>query len=245
MITLNTQTYLLTSSQLNDVHIAAGFSTKPLGDAREKQNIINFLSKNNLQYSCLVKPKQCHSIDIKVISHEDCGEYFLNVDSYDGLVTKEKGIVLTVMTADCVPIIFADHVNGVIGVSHQGWKGTLGRMAQKMVTQMLEIGAQREHIIAAIGPSIGSCCYEVYGERKELFEKEFKEYGVEIMENREGKFFLNIALLNYLQLKESGILETNIEVTSLCTRDNPTLFWSYQRDTKETFGEMFHFIVRT
>lgn len=271
MIAFHNIQNIFTSSKLNDSTIFSGSSTKLLGDSRNDETLLEFFKNHYPQYVTIVRPKQTHSTRISIIHKSD--SRVLKLPDCDGLITQEKNIILTVQTADCVPLIFADKKNGVVGVSHQGWKGTLRRMAQKMVHTMISQGAEKEYLRVMIGPAIGSCCYEVYGERVEMFEAEFggflskksllksyhftdgsecnlmlepqtrlSEWVPSFLESRNSKTYLNLSLLNYLQLLEVGIKKANIDFLPFCTKCNEGKFYSYQRDTRETFGEMFHFV---
>lgn len=94
----------------------------------------------------------------------------------DAIITKERGLLLVVQTADCVPILLADRKNRAIAAIHSGWRGTLRRILGKTLGRMrMDFGTQPEDVIAAIGPSIGRCCYEVGAEVAKEFESQFRE----------------------------------------------------------------------
>lgn len=254
MITLHaSKTFYIPSkivSQGNpSLNISAGFSTKMFGDARRDDVIVKLLRDEYSGGNYIVRPEQTHSTTIRIISKDDVTnspDTCIVVPNTDGVITKEKNVVLTCITGDCVPIMFADVKNGVVGVSHQGWKGSLGRMAQKMIESMCEIGAEKKYLYAAIGPAIGSCCYAVYGERLELFYKEFSNYTnsqLRIIEKRNTTHYLNLSLLNYMQLCEVGIQESHIDHRIFCTSCDSANFYSYQRDYgTDRWGEMVTYI---
>lgn len=108
---------------------------------------------------------QTHTVNVKVIRKEDAGKGLVkNIDynDIDGLVTNEKGVILCIITADCVPLFFIDPVKKAIGLSHSGWKGTKDRIGERTIELMnKEYGSDPSDIIAAIGPSICRDCYEV------------------------------------------------------------------------------------
>ncbi|MEL6828759.1 MAG: peptidoglycan editing factor PgeF [Pseudomonadota bacterium] len=87
----------------------------------------------------------------------------------DGMVTKEAGIALCVLAADCVPVLFADAKAGVIGACHAGWKGALGGICQATLSRLESAGANRADVVAAIGPSIHQASYEVGPEFRDTF----------------------------------------------------------------------------
>ena len=119
----------------------------------------------------MVIPEQIHSVNIEVFESKS-KENLEKISETDGVITKEKGVVLTVVTADCSPLVFGDKTNGIVGISHQGWRGSVKRMAQKMLDRMIKIGASIETIKVAIGPSIGECCYDVDEDRYYEFREE-------------------------------------------------------------------------
>jgi len=153
------------------------------------------------------------------------------VQNADGLLSSERNVSLITKTADCVPILFYDPHIGLIGASHQGWKGTHARMQQTMINNMIAHGAAIDSILVSIGPAIGPCCYEVFGERKMLLENEFSRYKHLIFDRASDRTTLNLCRLNYELLKEVGIKESHIEYTLECTACHESLFSSYNRDT--------------
>ncbi|MCA9371342.1 peptidoglycan editing factor PgeF [Candidatus Woesebacteria bacterium] len=215
-------------------NVLHGFGTKKF----DKSNLIaKYLTGHN---TSLITPKQKHSTNITIATAQNAkiintgGEYF------DGIITKEKNIMLTVHTADCVPIIFFDPVKRVIGISHQGWKGSLDKLAQKMVKQMVAMGSSVSTIIALIGPCIGDCCYEVYGERKHLFEQTFS--CTPIFTIHQNKTYLNLLALNYHQLVSSGLHKKNISFFPFCTSCDSARFHSYFREGENLKSQMIHFV---
>ena len=116
---------------------------------------------------------QTHTTNVRVITEEDRGKGILRPQDYsdvDGMITNVPGIVLVTSYADCVPLYFVDPVRKAIGLSHSGWKGTVGHIGQKTVEKMHEVyGSEPKDIVAAIGPSICQSCYEVSDDVAEAF----------------------------------------------------------------------------
>ncbi len=200
------------------IPIDHGFGTKQFGDGRYKQSLI----------------KQTHSTNIHLLTSQNNE----NINNCDGIITKEKDKTLSVITADCVPIIFFDSVSRVVGISHQGWKGTLNKMPQKMVKEMISVGALIEHITVAIGPAINECCYEVNKDRYDQFRTEFNS---NVINFHNRKYFINLLRANYDQLVSSGIHSKKIDYFPFCTSCNNEQFWSFRRDNG-LMGEMFSYI---
>lgn len=202
--------------------ISSGFGTK-------------FVSENDVQ-SPHISMNQIHSTN--VVHIEDL--LLEPVEDADGTYSKNKDVSLIVRTADCVPILFYDEETELIGASHQGWKGSLERLQQKMIEIFMSNGAKAENIKVAIGPCIGACCYEIFGDRKKLFEKEFPTYINSIFVKNNEKSMLSLTRLNYELLLQSGVLASNIEYSLECTSCHDSLFSSYNKN-KEV-RSMYSFI---
>ena len=145
----------------------------------------------------------------------------------DGILTNLSGIYLGVLTADCLPIIFFDRKERVIGIIHAGWRGTVKGIAKKLVKKMKEeFSSLPENILAGIGPGIGKCCYEVGKE----WIKKYGEGAGNFIEERENKFFLDLKVWNIHQLIEEGIDKRNIEVLPYCTSCNSNIFFSERKN---------------
>lgn len=130
----------------------------------------------------------------------------------DGLVTNTPGLMIGVQTADCVPVLIADTRTRSVGAFHAGWRGTVARIVEVGVLTMVEqFGSHREDLIAAIGPSIGPCCFEVGEEVAAEFEPEF------IARNANGKPYIDLWEANRRQLLNAGVSPEAISVVAECT----------------------------
>lgn len=236
---------ILVSSLINDSGYFSGFGTIQLGDGRHLDNILRFFNQNNISYKKIVLPEQIHSTNVEIYTATN-KDNFEKISDTDGLVTKENKTVLTVVTADCSPIIFVDKKNDIIAVSHQGWRGSVKRMVQKVVDKMVTVGADVKNIKAAIGPTIGQCCYTIDNDRYYEFKDEFDGYSEKIFNFHKGNWYLNLCRLNYMLLIEKGVLPENIDYFPFCTKCDKKRFFSYRRDKKTGgYGEMFSFIMKT
>lgn len=231
------------STLINDSSYISGFGTKDLGDARYVENIVNYFSGSYMSYKKIVVLEQIHSINISIFLPQ-MSDQLEKIDETDGVLTKEAETILTVKTGDCIPIIFVDKVNKIVGISHQGWRGSIKRMAQKMVSKMLEVGSLKKDIVVAIGPSIGECCYDIEEDRYYSFLEEFDGYSDKIFHRKGGKLHLNLPLLNYLLLIEAGIDKKNIDFFPFCTKCDKKRFFSFRRDKKQDYGEMVSYIMK-
>ena len=162
----------------------------------------------------------------------------------DGLITDESGIVLGTFYADCVPLYFYDPVRKAVGLSHSGWRGTVARMGQVTIKRMEEeFGCRREHIVAAVGPSICQDCYEVSGDVAEAFQKEFAGHEEQILKNgAEGKYQLDLWKDYELVLLDAGIRREHLQVTDVCTCCNPSYLFSH-RASKGKRGNLGAFLM--
>ncbi len=153
----------------------------------------------------------------------------------DGLITEEKEVALVTFYADCVPLFFIDPVQKAIGLSHAGWKGTISKIGQKTLYQMIKyFSTKPEDCLVAIGPSIGSCCFEVGGEVIEQINLNFvnpKQYYT-LKDN--GKYMVDLWKLNQDQLIEMGVQLKNITISDICTKCNKEIFFSHRGDNGNT-----------
>lgn len=178
--------------------------------------------------------KQTHTANVREVWLEDKGKGLtkeMDYDDVDGLVTNVPGICLATFYADCVPLFFVDPKKRAIGLSHSGWRGTVGKIGKRTVEKMSQLyGSRPEDIYAAVGPSICQDCYEVTGDVIEEFQKNFREeYWKELFYKKEnGRYQLNLWKANEFVLREAGILEEHLAVTNLCTCCNPDLLFSHR-----------------
>lgn len=176
---------------------------------------------------------QTHTTNVRLVTGNDCGKGVLREKDYtdvDGLITNEPGVTLATFYADCVPLFFVDPVHCAIGLSHSGWKGTVGRMGKQTILAMQEaFGTKPQDLVCAIGPSICQDCYEISEDVAQEFYREFLEHGDSILEAKEnGKYQLDLWKVNAIILEEAGVLPQNIAVTNICTCCNPDLLFSHR-----------------
>jgi hypothetical protein len=153
--------------------------------------------------------------------------------SYDAIVTNQPNLLLSVQTADCVPVLFLDEARRVVAVAHAGWRGTLAGIVTKTLAVMQDrFRCHTRTIRVAIGPSIGLCCYEV-DEAVLVPLKRAIPFWSDVIEKVSGaRAHLDLRRLNRRQLELAGIPSSRIETVNLCTSCRPELFHSYRRDGK-------------
>ena len=182
----------------------------------------------------MVLSRQTHTTNVRIVTDADRGKGITRERDYtdvDGLVTNVPGICLVTSYADCVPLFFVDPVKKVIGLSHSGWRGTVGKIGRKTVELMHErFGSDPADILAAVGPSVCMDCYEVSSDVIEKFKEAFPENCWEQLfyEKPDGKYQLDLWKANELIFLESGILPEHIAVTNVCTHCNSDILYSHR-----------------
>jgi YfiH family protein len=174
----------------------------------------------------LARVNQVHSADVAVIQ-----EATKPPVSADAMVTNVPGIALSILTADCQPVLFADQEAGVIGAAHAGWRGALDGILEATIDAMVNLGAERERIKAAIGPTISQNAYEVGPEFFEDFMAENPDNARFFANGTGDRFLFDLPGLGLQRLRSAGIAEA--EWTRHCTYSDPKRFYSYRRTTHE------------
>ncbi len=205
------------------------------GDEKEavRENFARVAKSMGSKVENFVFTDQTHTTNIREVTWQDAGAGIIKERGYsdiDGLITKEPGLVLSTFYADCVPLYFIDTKHRAIGLSHSGWRGTVGRMGERTIEKMGKAyGTNPADLFCAIGPSICQDCYEVSEDVAEEFEKEFRGHEDEILENKgNGKYQLNLWRANEIVLTEAGVPKEQIATTNICTCCNERLLFSHR-----------------
>jgi YfiH family protein len=156
------------------------------------------------------------------------------VGTGDALYTRERGRPLAVFTADCVPLVLVDPAAPALGLAHAGWRGTVRGIAGRLVAALVERGARAERLRAAIGPSIGPCCYEVdepvVGPLRAAFPAAWERWVRPGAPGRDGHWSLDLWAANADQLAAAGVAADAISMPRLCTGCRRDLFFSYRKE---------------
>lgn len=208
------------------------------------RRVAQFFGKHTDDFVCT---DQTHTTNVKRVGKAEAGFGVTRDKGYtdvDGLITNEAGVILSTFYADCVPLYFVDPVHKAIGLSHSGWRGTVGRIGQKTLAAMEEaFGTNPADVIAAIAPSICQDCYEVSEDVAAYFAKEFVGMENEILLAKgSGKYQLDLWKANEIVLLEAGILPEHLAVTDVCTCCNPNLLFSH-RASKGKRGNLAAFLM--
>lgn len=243
-----------------------GFSTRTGGvSAREGEKLLNLgfiewdtpdnVNKNRREFQAalgapnfrLVPLKQIHSALLRPFAEPP-----VQPCKGDASASKTPGLLLGVQTADCVPILLVDPKTRAVAAIHAGWRGTLARIAEKAVGRMhYEFGSKPSDLLAAIGPSIGPCCYEVAADFVSKFTAQFADAADYFDEPRSGEepnplqwlnmmppghqpppkgVRLDLRKANRSQLLAAGLRPQNVFVSELCTACRTDLFFSYRKE---------------
>jgi polyphenol oxidase len=173
----------------------------------------------------LVSAYQVHSADVLVVDAP-----FVERPKVDGLVTKKRGVALGILTADCGPVLFADHQAGVIGACHAGWKGALTGVTDHTVEAMESLGANRKNIVAVLGPTISQKAYEVGPEFPNPFLQQnsaHQKFFIPSVKSDHYMFDLPAYLIDRMQAHGVG----QAVDLALCTYTDAERFFSYRRAT--------------
>lgn len=197
-------------------------------DTREnvQENRHRWLKELKLYGHKLVMGEQVHRSNIRAVNFSSPAL----IPETDGLFTDEK-IALMGLFADCLPLYFVVPSRLVIGLVHAGWRGTLLKIGPVSFKFLQELwGIMPSEVLVGLGPSIGSCCYEV----GEDVVKDIEDRFLECIRFVDEAYYLDLPYLNKLQLLEAGIREENIYGSRMCTACLEEEFYSHRRDTGRT-----------
>jgi purine-nucleoside/S-methyl-5'-thioadenosine phosphorylase / adenosine deaminase len=176
--------------------------------------------------AAIARSHQVHGKTVRVVTRENIDER----PESDGMVTVERGILLTVSSADCVPILITDARGTIVGAIHTGWRGVIAGIAQEGVRAMEKLGAMRRDIHAALGPSIGQCCFEVDDDLAHRFAREVEGSERHARAGRPGKSHLDLRGIITDQLMRAGLPRESILNVGPCTKCANDRFFSRRAD---------------
>jgi hypothetical protein len=174
-----------------------------------------------------VEAAQVHGSKVAVVGHMHRGQTIKGVDA---LITRAPSVVLAMHGADCVPVLLADPARGVVAAVHAGWRGTAAGVSSAAVAAMVrQCSSQADDLVAAIGPAIGPCCYEVDRPVFQAFapwpwrDRVFNPL-------RSGRWMLDLWNANRQQLIDAGLRATAVYAAEMCTACHSQAFFSHRRD---------------
>ncbi|HHV29711.1 MAG TPA: peptidoglycan editing factor PgeF [Clostridium sp.] len=202
-----------------------------------EENYKRVASALNLDIESMVFSNQVHQNRIRVVTEEDRGKGIIresDIIGYDGLVTNSKEVTLVTFYADCVPVFLFDPEKTVISIAHSGWRGTAMGISKEAVGKMKEVfSCEPRNIVAAVGPSIGKCCFEVGDEVYDEFKSKI-EWSTEYCDRKDKKWHFDLKAIIKKTLLDEGVREENIVFSEICTKCNKDIFFSHRGDNGKT-----------
>lgn len=187
----------------------------------------------------LLRPRQVHGTAVVIKRRGDeISRWTTERPRADIILTDDPAVAVAVQVADCVPVLIADRRTGAVAAVHAGWRGTAARVAQMAVRALGEaFGSRPADLVAALGPGIGPCCYEVGSELLDVFAAAGHPPADRdrwFVRSEDGRVRFDVPLANRDQLASAGLTPGAIHVAGLCTASHPELFYSYRREGQGT-----------
>ena len=224
----STRTGGVSPSPWNSLNLGVGRGDDP---ANVQENFRRLCGVLGLSHQRAVLSKQVHEDNIRLVTESDCGKGLFRQRDYtsvDAMICREKHIPLVVFSADCGTILLYDPVQEAIGAVHAGWRGVASGLAAKTVRRMQEaFGTEPGDLLAATGPSIGTCCFETDDDVPEAMRRALGAAAEPYMVRRGEKWHIDLKGINALWLRQAGV--QRIDVCPDCTGCHPERWWSHRK----------------
>lgn len=218
-------------------------STMNLGFSRNdsRENVLEnyrlLCNSTRIDTRNLVLTNQVHDTIIRMVDDSDKGKGFSktsDIKGADGLLTVTPEVTLVTFYADCVPVFLFEPGIKAAALLHSGWRGTLKNIVSEGVRAMARLpGFRAERLVAVIGPSIGSCCFEVGEDVYGLFASKYKDVSF-YRPSTEGKWKIDLQEIIQYELRLEGLLDESIHNSDICTKCRKDLFFSFRGDNGKT-----------
>lgn len=203
------------------------------GEAALRENYRRFFAALGVDETRAVLSQQTHTANVLHVTEAHAGMGLTRPRSYtdvDALITDVPDLPLVVFSADCGIILLHDPVRHAVGAIHAGWRGCAAGIAEKTVQTMQDVfSSDPRYILAAIGPSIGPCCFETDGDVPAAMRTALGADAEPYREVRGPKYHVDLAGLNRQWLLRAGLRPEHIDTCGLCTACHPELFWSHRK----------------
>jgi len=178
----------------------------------------------------IVRVSQVHGRKVLVIDQQRPPWSSTQVHEADSIVCTDPNLAIAVRVADCVPILIADRSHRVVAAVHAGWRGTCAGVAAATIESIEELGISAADLVAAIGPSMGGCCYQVDDKVRTTFLSMTPDSVEWFAEDGPGHWKLDLWRANADQLAAAGVPAESIHLMGVCTKHNHDRCWSYRMD---------------
>jgi YfiH family protein len=238
--------------ELNNLGVIQACSTRDQGNlalhtgdapAQVLERRARFLALFGFGLEDLVVGNQTHGTRVGVVTRKMAGsgawDQKAAIPDTDALITQERGIVLGIFTADCLPIFIYDQSTPAIGIAHAGWRGTINRIAQVTLEKMTaQFHTDPAHCWIGFGPGIGPECFQV----EQVVAGQFSDVVPEAVEGIPQEYRVDLAKFNTRLFQAAGVLENHIIPFNRCTRCHGDEFFSYRAEAGNT-GRMMSIIA--
>lgn len=177
--------------------------------------------------SAVVRVRQVHGCGVLIVKPGDVTDTQADADA---VVSLDPSLVVSVRVADCVPILLADRRRRVVAAVHAGWRGTAAGVVTAALEAVRASGVPASDLVAAIGPSIGPCCYQVDAAVRDDFLRHHAGAGEWFTPDGSGRWRLDLWSANVAQLRAGGVPVSSIARAALCTADDPGPWYSHRRE---------------